>query len=208
MNEGNLRTKHFHRAPSGWVLVGLFLGSSVVAQDWNAGETFADPLSSGELGPEMVVIPAGSFRMGCGSSYRGLDCSYFDESLDHDVRIPRPFGLANYEVTVADWEACVDAGGCDGYRPEDPAVHRGNVRERTHRRVGFRITRFEACSAFTRVAAHMLAEPPTAALAIEVLQTTSLPPSSAPTASGWSDSCRADSARAGKWRLITAHCNI
>ena len=33
-----------------------------------------------------------------------------------------------------------------------------------YRRVGFRITRFEACSAFTRVAARMLAEPPKAAL--------------------------------------------
>ena len=30
--------------------------------------------------------------------------------------------------------------------------------------VGFRITRFEACSAFTHVAARMLAEPPKAAL--------------------------------------------
>ena len=52
------------------------------------------------------------------------------------------------------------------------------------RRVGFRVTRFEACSAFTRVAAHMLAEPPMAALTVEVLQTILLPPSSAPTASG------------------------
>ena len=33
-----------------------------------------------------------------------------------------------------------------------------------YRRVGFRITRFEACSAFTHVAARMLAEPPKAAL--------------------------------------------
>ena len=32
------------------------------------------------------------------------------------------------------------------------------------RRVGLRVTRFEACSAFTRVAARVVAEPPTAAL--------------------------------------------
>ncbi|MCY4587802.1 MAG: hypothetical protein OXB98_17330, partial [Bryobacterales bacterium] len=31
-------------------------------------------------------------------------------------------------------------------------------------RVGFRITRFEACAAFTRVAARVVAEPPWAAL--------------------------------------------
>ena len=30
-----------------------------------AGESFSDALSSGAQGPEMVVIPAGRFRMGC-----------------------------------------------------------------------------------------------------------------------------------------------
>ena len=60
-----------------------------------------------------------------------------------------------------------------------------------YRRVGFRVTLFEACSAFTRVAARMFAEPPMAALLFGVLQTMSLPPSPAPTATGWSDSCRA-----------------
>ena len=57
--------------------------------------------------------------------------------------------------------------------------------------VGFRIERFGACSAFTHVAARMVAKPPLAARYIGVLQTMSLPPSSAPTATGWSDSCRA-----------------
>ena len=74
-----------------------------------------------------------------------------------------------------------------------------------YRRVGFRITRFEACSAFTKVAARMLAEPPMAALLIGVLQTRSLPPSPAPTATGWSDSCRAGFAPAEERRLRTAH---
>ena len=73
------------------------------------------------------------------------------------------------------------------------------------RRVGFRITRFEACSAFTGVAARMVAEPPLAARYIGVLQTMSLPPSSAPTATGWNDSCRAGFAPAEEWRLSTAH---
>ena len=73
------------------------------------------------------------------------------------------------------------------------------------RRVGFRMSGFEACSAFTRVAARMLAKPPKAARFFGVLQTMSLPPSSAPTATGWSDSCRAGSAPAEEWRLGTAH---
>ena len=66
---------------------------------------------------------------------------------------------------------------------------------------------FEACSAFTRVAARMLAKPPKAARFFGVLQTMSLPPSSAPTATGWSDSCRAGFAPAEEWRLGTAHVN-
>ena len=69
------------------------------------------------------------------------------------------------------------------------------------RRVGFRIKRFEACSTFTCIAARMVAEPPLAARCIGVLQTMSLPPSSAPTATGWSDSCRAGFAPAEEWRL-------
>ena len=38
-----------------------------------------------------------------------------------------------------------------------------------------------------------------------VLQTMSLPPSSAPIATGWSNSCRAGFAPARRWRLSTAH---
>ena len=68
-------------------------------------------------------------------------------------------------------------------------------------RVGFRIMPFEACSAFTRVAARMVAKPPWAARCVGVLQTMSLPPSSAPTATGWSDSCRAGFAPVEEWRL-------
>ena len=74
-----------------------------------------------------------------------------------------------------------------------------------NRRVGFRITRFEACSAFTRVAARMVAESPKATRYIGVLQAMSLPPSPAPIATGWSDSCRAGFAPAGERRLSTAH---
>ena len=40
---------------------------------------------------------------------------------------------------------------------------------------------------------------------VGVLQAMSLPPSSAPTATGWSDSCRAGFAPAEEWRLVTAH---
>ena len=57
------------------------------------------------------------------------------------------------------------------------------------------------------VAARVVAEPPRAALVVGVLQPMSLPPSSAPTATGWSDSCRAGFAPAEEWHLVTAHQN-
>ena len=55
------------------------------------------------------------------------------------------------------------------------------------------------------VAARVVAEPPMAALVVGVLQPMSLPPSSAPTATGWSDSCRAGFAPTEEWHLVTAH---
>ena len=76
------------------------------------------------------------------------------------------------------------------------------------RRVGFRIISFEACSAFTVVAARMVAKSPLATRFIGVLQTISLPPPSAPIATGWSDSCRAGFAPARRGRLSTAHCRF
>ena len=76
-----------------------------------------------------------------------------------------------------------------------------------YRRVGLRIISFEACSAFTRVTARMVAESPLATRLIGVLQSMSLPSSTAPTATGWSDSCRAGFAPAEGWRLGSAHCS-
>lgn len=85
------------------------------------GESFSDTLSSGGEGPEMVVIPNGQFRMGCVS---GQDC--FNSELPvHDVTIPQAFAVSKYEVTFDDWDACVVAGGCGGYRPDDEGWGRG-----------------------------------------------------------------------------------
>ena len=72
------------------------------------GETFVDAIASGGNGPEMVVIPAGNFRMGC-LSYDD-DC-YDDEKPVHDVRIPQPFALSKFEVTRGDFSRFVEATG-------------------------------------------------------------------------------------------------
>ena len=80
-----------------------------------AGETFRDCADC----PEMVVIPAGSFLMG---SPEGQGS--YDERAQHDVTIAKPFALGKYEVTFAEWDACVDAGGCDR-EPDDEGWGRG-----------------------------------------------------------------------------------
>ncbi|MBU6367967.1 MAG: SUMF1/EgtB/PvdO family nonheme iron enzyme, partial [Gemmatimonadetes bacterium] len=52
----------------------------------------------------------------------GKDCAECPEM----VRIPgRSFMAGKYEVTFAEWDACVAGGGCNGYRPEDRGWGRG-----------------------------------------------------------------------------------
>ena len=64
--------------------------------------------------PEMVVVPAGSFMMG---SPRTRRVASDDEGPQHKVTIARPFAVGKFEVTFAEWDACVAAGGCK-HRPE------------------------------------------------------------------------------------------
>ena len=91
------------------------VGDDECLDHMGTGETFRDALSSGGHGPEMVVIPSGSFRMGCLND--DGDCTV-NESPVHTVRVPR-FAVSKYEVTFEQWDACVDAGGCGGYSPID-----------------------------------------------------------------------------------------
>ena len=56
--------------------------------------------------PEMVVIPAGRFRMGCVSD---LDCE-LDEHPVHEVRV-ESFELSKYEVTFEDYDRFTVATG-------------------------------------------------------------------------------------------------
>jgi formylglycine-generating enzyme required for sulfatase activity len=62
--------------------------------------------------PIMVALPSGSFEMGSTA-----DAS---EQPAHRVSLPG-FAIGKFEVTQAEWKACVAAGGCE-YRPSDPAV--------------------------------------------------------------------------------------
>jgi formylglycine-generating enzyme required for sulfatase activity len=55
--------------------------------------------------PLMVVIPSGKFMMG---TREGLE----SQRPQHEVTISKPFAVGKYEVTFAEWDACVTEGGC------------------------------------------------------------------------------------------------
>ena len=98
------------------------LGENAAASPGVAGEVFAELLQSGGRGPAMVVVPADAFRMGCLSG----DGSCYDEEMPvREVRIGQPFALSVHEVTFADWDACLAAGGCGGHEPDDWGWGRG-----------------------------------------------------------------------------------
>ena len=99
----------------------------IVREQWNvgaargaggggAGHRPGDVFRDCAACPEMVVVPAGSFMMGSPASEEGR---FDDEGPRHRVTIGSPFAVGVYEVTFAEWDACVRAGGCGGYRPED-----------------------------------------------------------------------------------------
>lgn len=71
--------------------------------------------------PEMVVMPAGSFTMGSPESEAGRS-DY--EGPERTVTIAGPFAVGKFEVTFAEWEACVAAGGCT-HKPDDSGFGRG-----------------------------------------------------------------------------------
>ena len=73
-----------------------------------------------KLGIEMISIPAGTFRIG-DLSGEGND----RERPVHSVTVPA-LRLGKYEVTFAQWDACVADGGCNGYSPDDNGWGRGN----------------------------------------------------------------------------------
>ena len=41
-----------------------------------------------------------------------------NEGPVHPVTIGYPLAMGVYELTFAEWDACVESGGCAGYRPK------------------------------------------------------------------------------------------
>src|SRR5262249_10215759 len=59
--------------------------------------------------PEMIVVPAGRFTMGSPATEKGHNGT---EGPQHLVTITKPFAVSKFDVTFADWDACVSVGGC------------------------------------------------------------------------------------------------
>ena len=93
-------------------------GAGLPAGGMRPGTVFRDCAAC----PQMVVVPAGSFMMGSPASEAGRDS---DEGPRHNVTIGYAFAVGVYEVTFGEWEACVRAEGCGGYRPRDEGWGRG-----------------------------------------------------------------------------------
>lgn len=89
---------------------------------YRPGDTFRDTLSGGGQGPEMVVVPAGTFTMGSPSSEAGRRD---EEGPQRTVRISYSFAAGKTEVTWAEWEACVADGGCSNSGPDSAGGDEG-----------------------------------------------------------------------------------
>ncbi len=89
---------------------------SDTADNYVAGDVFRDCPQC----PELVVVPGGDFLMGSPTNERGRAT---DEGPRHPVKV-EPFAIGRFEVTFAEWDACVEAGGCT-HSPDDEGWGRG-----------------------------------------------------------------------------------
>ena len=86
-----------------------------------APEIFRDALKDGGQGPEMVVLPAGYFRMGSPPDDRYHQS---DEGPLRTVSLDRRLAMGRYEVTFADYDRFARAKA-GVYRPKDQGWGRG-----------------------------------------------------------------------------------
>ena len=80
----------------------------------------------------MVELPPGDFLMGSPEGEAPAEeIPTRPEGIERaekprvEVTIGRPFAIGKYEVTFAEWDACVEAEGCE-HRPEDEGWGRGD----------------------------------------------------------------------------------
>jgi formylglycine-generating enzyme required for sulfatase activity len=99
---------------------GNSLGQKKQAPKPKVGDTFQDKLKDGGLGPEMVVIPAGKFKMGDDDSSDG-------EGPAHQVMIAYEFAMGKYPVTFDEYDLFCQATQREkpsdsGWGPYSPTI--------------------------------------------------------------------------------------
>jgi formylglycine-generating enzyme required for sulfatase activity len=75
--------------------------------------------------PSMVVVPPGSFWMGKG---RTADDDRVAAILEEPLLVTIKYSIlvSRFEITFAEWDACVEDGGC-AYKPDDQGFGRGDM---------------------------------------------------------------------------------
>ena len=114
------------REPDETFTVSLSMPANATLDDATATGTITDdddPSAPGQVFrdcaddcPELVVVPAGTFMMGSPPAEVG---SHEDERPVREVTIDAAFAVGVFEVTFAEWQACVTAGGCGAQLPDD-----------------------------------------------------------------------------------------
>lgn len=92
--------------------------SSAAQPALRPGQVFHDRMKNGTDAPEMVVVPAGRFRMG---DIQGKGTK--DEQPIHEVHLRRPFAVSRYEVTFDQYDSFAKATGRE--LAEDEGFGRG-----------------------------------------------------------------------------------
>jgi len=69
------------------------------------GDIFRDSLKDGSEGPEMVIVPAGTFKMG---DIQGT--GYDNEKPVHEVSV-KSFAIGRYQITIAEFRQFAEATG-------------------------------------------------------------------------------------------------
>ena len=110
---------YYVRVDSFWGTTGRYhLAARVRDGQSTSSKTFRDCAEC----PAMVPLPAGHFLMG---AWESEPHSRSGERPRRAVSVPS-FAVSAYEVTFAEWDACVADGGCDGYWPDDAGWGRGD----------------------------------------------------------------------------------
>ncbi len=94
-----------------------FSRGAAAGEALGSGDRFRDCAAC----PEMVVVPAGDFVMGSPDHEAGRN---EQEGPRHRVSIRQPFALGAYEVTTAEWRACVAEDACARLPADQPLSER------------------------------------------------------------------------------------